>query len=381
MSDPLFPYGRQWIGDDDVDAVTRVLREDYLTTGPLVDRFERALAEAAGTAHAVAVSSGSAALHCGYRAMGLRSEVSLVTSPLTFVATASIGLHLGARVVFADVESATGNLDPDAVDEVITKETELVVPADYAGHPADYPALRRVAERCGASLMADAAHSFGARLNGEPVTTLADAATLSFHPVKLVTTAEGGALVTNVEAIRERALDFRNHGLVRDVSRWRGDGGPGYYEVQSLGLNYRLADVLCALGLSQLNKRQEFLARRRTIAERYTDAFRNLDGLEVPRVLEGAAPAWHLYVLRVREAGRRQAFFNQLRGAGLGVQVHFPPVHLHPLFQDLGYGSQRFPVAENFSARAVSIPLFPAMSDDDVTRVIEIVSDAERRIL
>ena len=381
MSDREIPYGRQCIDGEDIRAVTDVLRDEFLTTGPVVEQFERALAEAAGTAYAVAVSSGTAALHCGYQALELSTRVSVVTSPLTFAATATAALHLGARVIFADVEPDTGNLDADAVDEAMNEDTVLVVPVDYAGHPADYPALRERAENRGASVMADAAHSFGARLNSQPITTLADAAALSFHPVKLLTTAEGGALVTNDDSLRQRALDFRNHGLVREPSRWRGDGGAWYYEIQSLGLNYRLADVLCALGLSQLNKRQQFLSRRRAIAERYSNAFRHLGSLEIPRVLEGAEPAWHLYVLRVCEAGRRDAFFEYLRRAGLGVQLHFRPVHLHPLFQELGYSSCRFPVAEDFAARALSIPLFPAMGDDDVTRVIEVVSDGVHEIL
>jgi dTDP-4-amino-4,6-dideoxygalactose transaminase len=370
---PTLPYGHQSLDEADIEAVVAVLRSDWLTTGPVVGAFEEAIAAAAGMEFAVAVSSGTAALHSGYAAYGIGPRTSIVTSPLTFAATATAALHLGAAVRFADVSPSTGNLDPLAVTGAIAGDTRLVVPTDYAGHPADYRALAALARERELGLMADAAHSLGARLDGRPATALADAAALSFHPVKAITTAEGGAFVAHRESLASAAKRFRHHGIVRLQKP--------YYEIRAPGLNYRLPDVLCALGLSQLGKLDRFLDRRRAIAERYSASFDAIETLEIPAVEEGCAPAWHLYVLRVREPARRDAMFSALTDAGLGVQVHYSPVHRHPLFEDLGYRAGDFPVAEDFAARAISIPLFPAMRDCDVDRVIESVHAAARDAL
>jgi UDP-4-amino-4,6-dideoxy-N-acetyl-beta-L-altrosamine transaminase len=378
---PMLSYGRQWLDEDDIEAVAGVLRGDWLTTGPLVDEFERALATAAGARHAVAVSSGTAALHTAYFAAGLREGDEIVTSPLTFVATANAALHLGARVRFADIDPRTGNVDPGSMSGAIGPATRLVVPVDYAGHPADYRSLRKLAAEHDLRLVADGAHSFGATYEDRPVGTLADATTTSFHPVKLITTGEGGAIFTDNDAWRTRAAEFRNHGIVRDRERYREPGGTWHYEVQSLGLNYRIPDILCALGLSQLRKLEGFVARRRQIANRYSRALAELEQLELPTVLEGVSPAWHLYVIRVRGADRREAFFDDLRSQGLLVQLHYMPVHLHPLYRDLGYQRGSCPRAEDFAARAISIPMFPKMTDDDVDRVIEVVMTTARRLL
>jgi len=378
MTEPPLPYGKQSIDEDDVEAVARVLRGDWLTTGPAVEAFETALRERSGARHAVAVSSGTAALHTAYWATGLGKGDEIVTSPLTFVATASAALHLGASVRFADVDPRTGNLDPAAAEAAMSKATKLIVPVDYAGHPADYDALER---RGGARIVADAAHSFGATYRGRRVGTLADATATSFHPVKPLTTAEGGAILTDDAEVADRASRFRNHGIVREPGRLRGSGGPWYHEVQHAGLNYRLPDVLCALGVSQMRKLDAFLARRRDIAARYTEAFRETAGVETPTVLEGVVPGWHLYVLRVVEASRREPAFAFLRGEGIGVQLHYIPAHFHPLFRDLGCGPGLCPVAEDFSSRAISLPIFPAMSDSDVERVIDAVHRVARKLL
>lgn len=382
MSDlPRLPYGRQSIDERDIEAVTEVLRGDWLTTGPKVQEFENALAELTGVPRAVVVNSGSAALHVAYFAAGLGPGDEIVTSPLTFVSTASCALHLGAKVRFADVDPSTGNLDPAAVDAVMGPDCKLIVPVDYAGHPADYAAMRAISERRGVAIVSDGAHSLGARREGRSVAQLADATATSFHPVKGVTTAEGGAVFTAREDWAERAERFRNHGIERVPVRHRKTGGSGYYEVQDLGLNYRLPDVLCALGLSQLRRLDEFLARRREIAAQYSSAFAGIGGLELPTTEVGVEPSWHLYVIRVREAKRRDPLFDRLRAEGLGVQVHYRPVHLHPLFEDLGFTPGSCPVAEDYAARAISLPIFPAMGDDDLERVIEILDRSVRDLL
>lgn len=376
------PYGRQSLDEDDIAAVVAALRSDWLTTGPLVQQFEEALAQAGAVSAAVSVSSGTAALHCGYAALGITAGTSIVTSPLTFVATASAAMHLGARVIFADVTADSGNLDPSAAADAVASDTRAIVPTDFAGQPADYAALSALTRSRDVALLADAAHSFGARFEGQPVAALTDAATVSFHPVKSITTAEGGALLTSNETLAQRARAFRNHGIERDPSRLKNAGrGRHHYEVQSLGLNYRLPDVLCALGLSQMRRLESFTARRDAIAQRYSEALSDVESLELPATDARSQSAWHLYVLRVRDAARREALFEALSAGGLGVQVHYPPVHLHPLFADLGYQPGSCPAAEDFSARALSIPLYPAMQDDDVGYVIDRVRAAAKAVL
>ncbi|MDP6980534.1 MAG: aminotransferase class V-fold PLP-dependent enzyme [Myxococcota bacterium] len=375
------PYGRQWVDEQDIDAVVEVLRGDWLTTGPAVDGFELGLAEHAGVRHAVAVNSGTAALHCVYAAAGVGPGNQILTTPLTFAATATAALHLGARVSFADIEPATGLIDPDAVAAVVDRRTRLVVPVDFAGHLADYASIGKLAAQAGCDVVSDAAHAFGATRGGRTSAQLADAATTSFHPVKGFTTGEGGAVLTQRSDWAEGVARFRNHGIVKEPGSLLHEGGAGHYEVQSLGLNYRLPDILCALGASQLGRFDGFLERRRAIAAHYDREFASLGAIETPTTGRDCEPSWHLYVIRVFEARRRDAFFDALREAGLGVQLHYPPVHLHPLFEDLGFRRGQFPMAEDFAARAISLPLFPAMSDDDTVRVIETVHACVRDVL
>ncbi len=375
------PYGRQWVDEQDIEAVVDVLRGDWLTTGPAVDAFEASLAAHAGVRHAVAVNSGTAALHGVYAAAGVGPGNKLVTTPLTFAATATAALHLGARVEFADIESATGLIDPEAVAAVLDRRTRLVVPVDFAGHLADYAAIGKLAAQAGCDVVSDAAHAFGATRGGRTSAQLADAATTSFHPVKGFTTGEGGAVLTQRADWADRVARFRNHGIVKQSDAFRQDAGAGHYEVQSLGLNYRLPDILCALGSSQLRRFDGFLACRRAIAERYDRELASIAAIETPPTAPDCEPSWHLYVIRVFEARRRDALFGALREAGLGVQLHYPPVHRHPLFEDLGFRRGQYPVAEDFAARAISLPLFPAMSDADAARVIETVHACVRDVL
>lgn len=375
------PYGHQWVDDEDVRAVTTILRGEYLTTGPAVEAFESGLREATGAGHAVAVSSGTAALHAMYFGAGIGPGDDIVTSPMTFAATANAALYLGATVRFADVDPVTGNVDPSHVEALIGERTRAVVAIDYTGHPADYDALREITDRRGIALLADAAHSLGASYRGRRVGTLADASALSFHPVKPITTGEGGAVVTHDSEVAARAARFRTHGITRDASEMEGEDGPWFYEQHDLGFNYRLTDVQAALGCSQLRRVDAFIARRREIAGRYSAAFADLEALVTPSVVDGVEPGWHLYVVMVRDADRRRPFFERLRELGLGVQVHYIPVHLHPYYRRLGFAPGSCPVAEDRYARSVSLPIFPRLSEAEVDDVIERVRRAVRDTL
>ncbi|MFD5243462.1 DegT/DnrJ/EryC1/StrS family aminotransferase [Amycolatopsis sp. NPDC058340] len=370
MADFL-PYGRQSVSEEDIAAVTEVLRGDWLTTGPAVTRFEEDLAEHTGGTPAVAVTSGTAALHVAYAAAGVGPGDEVVTSPMTFVATAATAALLGGKVVFADVEADTGNLDPAAASAAVTARTKVVAAVDYAGHPAELDELGRIARDNGALLLEDAAHSVGGSWQGRPVGSLADLTTFSFFPTKNLTTAEGGAVVAGSDELLTRARGFRNHGLVRDKAAQRyPDEGAWHQEVHEFGLNYRLPDVLCALGSSQLRRLAEFKKRRAEIHARYTAALSSLDGVLTPAVREGADPVWHLYPLRVLE-GRRRALFDHLRGKGIGVQVNYIPAYWHPVFEDLGYRRGMCPNAELYYSQELSLPLFPALTNADVDRVID----------
>jgi perosamine synthetase len=381
MTKRFLPYGSQWVTDDDIKAVERVLRGAWLTTGPAVQEFESDLNTYCGTQHALALSSGTAALHCAYHALGLGPGDELITTPLTFAATANAAVYLGASVRFVDVDPVTGTLDAANLEAAIGQRTKVIAAIDYAGHPADYDAINAVAEAHNVTVVADAAHSLGATYKGRRVGTLADVTTLSFHPVKVITTGEGGAMLTNSSESADRGAVFRSHGIIHDPARMRAPGGPWHQEMQGMGYNYRLSDIQCALGSSQLTRLDAFMSRRRAIAATYSQAFAGQSAFECPTQRDNVESAWHLYVIRVNDASRREAFFNRLRECGLGVQVHYVPVHHHPFYQDRGHDPSVCPRAVDFSARAISIPIFPRMSDDDVNFVIETIDSVAGEIL
>jgi dTDP-4-amino-4,6-dideoxygalactose transaminase len=375
----VLPYGRQSINDDDVAAVAAVLRGDWLTTGPAVAAFEEQLRAFTGAASAVTVTSGTAALHVAYAAAGIRTGDEVVTTPLTFVATASSAALHGARIVFADVEEDTGNLDPGAVAAVLTDRTRVVAAVDYAGHPAELDALRQQTERVGALLLEDAAHSIGSTYHDRPVGTLADLTTLSFFPTKNLTTAEGGAVLSLDPVLGARAARFRTIGLVRDPAELRHpDEGPWHQEVHHFGLNYRLPDVLCALGMSQLSRLAAFKRRRAEIVRRYDNGLAGVAGVRIPARRSYVDPTWHLYPLRILD-GRRREVFERLRAAGIGVQVNYLPVYWHPVFEDLGYRRGLCPNAERYYAEELSLPLFvdltPAEQDRVIDTLVRIIED------
>jgi len=367
----VLPYGRQSISEEDIEAVVAVLRGDWLTTGPTVTAFEDEISRVCGGHTAVTCTSGTAALHTAYAALGIGPGDEVVTTPMTFVATASSASTLGATVVFADVDEETALLDPSAVEAAVTARTRVVAGVDYAGHPCDYDRLQPIADRVGASTLADAAHSIGGTYKGRPVGDLADVTTLSFFPTKNLTTAEGGAVVAKDPATGLRAREFHNIGLVRDPARFCiQDEGPWHQEVHELGLNYRLTDLASALGLSQLTRLEAFKARRAEITARYNAGLADVDGVRLPVQAEDVDPMWHLYPLRVLD-GRRLEVFTKMRESGVGVQVNYIPVYWHPVYADLGYKRGMCPNAEAFYAEELSLPLFPDMTDEDVDRVID----------
>ncbi|GIE81118.1 UDP-4-amino-4,6-dideoxy-N-acetyl-beta-L-altrosami ne transaminase [Actinoplanes philippinensis] len=366
----MLPYGRQSIDASDVAAVVAALGSDWLTTGPRVRQFEADIEAVAG-APAVTVTNGTTALHAAYAAAGVGSGDEVITTPMTFVATASTAAMLGARVVFADVEDETANLDPAAVEALVTGSTRAVTAVDYAGHPAEYDALRKVTEPAGAVLIGDAAHAIGSTVDGRPVGTLADLTTFSFFPTKNLTTAEGGAVASTRPDLLERARTFRSVGMVKDPARLRRpDEGGWFYEVHEFGLNYRLPDVLCALGSSQLLRLADFKARRQHLTARYDELLADVPGLRLPVQRAGVDPMRHLYPVRVLD-GRRREVYERMHAAGIGVQVNYIPVYWHPVFEDLGYRRGMCPVAETFYAEELSLPIFHDLTDADQDRVVE----------
>ena len=368
----LLPYGRQSVGEDDIQAVVDVLRSDWLTTGPKVGEFEEAFAAWVGAKHAVSFSSGTAALHGAAFAAGLRPGDEAITTPMTFAATANCVLYQGATPVFADVSADTLNLDPEKAAAKITARTRAILAVDYAGHPADLDAILELADRNGMTVIEDASHALGAEYRNRRVGSIAHMTVFSFHPVKHLATGEGGMVTTNRADYAEALRRFRNHGISSDA-RQRQAEGQWHYEMVLLGFNYRLTDIACALGLSQLKKLEANLARRREIAARYATAFRDLAGVARPAVRAEVNPAWHLYPVRLnleKLSADRAQIFRALRAENIGVNVHYIPVHRHPYYRDrFGYRGGEYPVAEDAYERLISLPMFHGMSDQEVEDV------------
>lgn len=368
----MLPYGRQQVDDEDIRAVVDVLRSDWLTTGPAVERFERAFAAKVGARHAIAVSSGTAALHAAAFAAGIGEGDEVIVPAMTFAASANCVRYLGGTVVFADVRPDTLALDVTAVERQITGRTKAVIPVDYAGQPADHDEVREIARANGLLVIEDACHSLGASYRGRTVGSIADMTVFSFHPVKHITTGEGGMVTCDDDERAQRLRSFRSHGISTDY-RQRETQGSWFYEMTELGFNYRLTDLQCALGLSQLGKLSAWVGRRREIAARYLDALAGLEGLELPAVLPDRQPSWHLFVVQLRldrlRVGRERVF-RALRAENVGVNVHYVPVPRHPYYRNLGYEPGSWPAAEAAYERLLSIPIFPSMTDADVDDVV-----------
>src|ERR1017187_2426175 len=372
----LLPYGLQSLDDADIQAVVEVLKSDWLTTGPKVGEFEERFAAWVGARHAVSFSSGTAALHGAAFAAGLGPGDEAITTPMTFCATANCVLYQGATPVFADVSPDTLNLDPGEVARKLSartsSSTKAIIAVDYAGHPAALDELGELAKSHGALLIEDACHALGAEYLGKRVGSIGDMTVFSFHPVKHLTTGEGGMVATNDALLAQTLRRFRNHGISSEA-RQRQESGQWFYEMVLLGFNYRLTDIACALGLSQLEKLATNLARRREIAAQFTAAFRDLPAVVVPAVREGVNPAWHLYPVRLkleRLAVGRAEIFRALRAENIGVNVHYIPVHQHPYYRERFNTEARYSVAEDAYERLISLPMFHSMTAQDVEDVI-----------
>jgi len=377
----FLPYGRQSIDESDIQAVVDTLRSDWLTTGPKVSEFEEAVAAWVWAKYAVSFSSGTAALHAAAFAAALGSGDEAITSPLTFAATANCILYQGATPVFADVSEDTLNLDHEQTAQRITPRTRVILPVDYAGHPADLQPILELAEHHGLIVIEDACHALGAEYRRRRVGSIAHMTVFSFHPVKHLTTGEGGMVTTNNSVFAETLRRFRNHGISSDA-RQRQAEGQWHYEMVLLGFNYRLSDISCALGLQQLKKLDANLERRRQIAARYSEQFSNVAGVLPAQVRDDVNPAWHLYPIRLdlaRISATRAEVFQALRAENIGVNVHYIPVHVHPYYRDhFGYTGGEFPVAEAAYERLISLPMFHGMSDSDVEDVIGAVRKVVR---
>ncbi|MED4905496.1 UDP-4-amino-4,6-dideoxy-N-acetyl-beta-L-altrosamine transaminase [Parageobacillus thermoglucosidasius] len=367
-------YGQQWITDEDIEAVVDVLKSPFLTQGPKIHEFERKVADYVGAKYAVAFSNGTAALHGACFAAGIGEGDEVITTPITFAATSNAVLYCGGKPVFADIDDRTYNIDPKEIRKHITPNTKAIIAVDFTGQPADMDAIMEIANEHGLIVIEDGAHSLGAEYKGRKVGTLAHMTMFSFHPVKPVTTAEGGVIVTDSEEYYEKLKRFRSHGIIKhNLSR---DEGPWYYEMVDLGYNYRMTDLQAALGISQMDKLDCFIERRREIASMYNEAFKTMDSVILPMQLERTQSGWHLYVLQLKldklKRSRRE-IFESLRAENIGVHVHYIPVYWHPYYQKLGYRKGICPKAERWYEQALTLPIFPKMTNEDVSDVIEAV--------
>lgn len=375
----FLPYGRQCIDDDDVAAVLRVLRRPFLTQGPAVEQFEHALCAYTGAKYCVAVSNGTAALHLAVAALKIQPPASGVTSPVTFLASSNALLYAGLRPLFADVDPLSVNMSPGSLKKMIRKDTRIIIPVHFAGRPAAMEEIADIAAENKCFVIEDAAHAIGSRYpDGKRVgnCALSHMTVFSFHPVKTITTGEGGAIMTNDKTIYGRLLSLRSHGIVRDPALLKRSPGPWYHEMRELGFNYRLTDIQAALGLSQLRKIESFKARRLEIVARYNEAFGKMDRVR-PVADHDRRTAYHLYVVRIdfRKLGlSRREVMEKLARQGVGTQVHYIPVYRQPFYrQNFSYSLKDFPQAEKYYEECLSLPLFPSMTDRDVGRVIRAV--------
>jgi perosamine synthetase len=376
MTQRFIPSGRQVIEDDDVAAVVAVLRGDWLTTGPAVVEFESAFAAYVGAEHAVAVSNGTAALHLSMMAAGIGPGDEVIVTAMTFVASANAARYVGADVVFADVRDDTLTIDTEQVAALITDRTRAIVAVDYAGIPCDLDELMELANAHDLVLIEDACHAPGATYRGRPVGGIAHLSCFSFHPVKHLTTAEGGMVTTNDPRLAERLRQFRNHGIETDF-RQREELGTWAYDMTELGFNFRLPDTACALGHSQLKKLAGWVDRRRALADRYQRLLADVPGVVTLTYPDDRNPSWHLYPVRFvgdDPAGMRQRRFEEMRAAGVGVNVHYRPVYLHGYYQRLGYPEGLCPVAEAAYEGLLSLPMWPDLTEDEQDRVVALLS-------
>jgi UDP-4-amino-4,6-dideoxy-N-acetyl-beta-L-altrosamine transaminase len=380
-------YGKQWIDDVEIKEVIEVLTSDFLSTGPKIKEFEKQFAAQTGARYCAVVSSGTAGLHLAVKALDIKAGKQGITSPLTFVATSNSLIYNNLKPDFADIDEKTLCLDPAELEKRIKPDTAVVLPVHFAGQPAEMKKINEIARQHGMFIIEDAAHAIGSKYeNNQPVGSCcyADMTVFSFHPVKTITTGEGGAITTNDKTLYEKLIMLRNHGQIKDPHKLKAqssspDVGPWYYEMQALGYNYRMTDIQAALGIGQLKKLDRFIKRRREIITRYNDAFKNLEWLTFQYERPGVFSALHLYVIRIdfeRIGKTRTQVMNELRAKAIGTQVHYIPVHFQPYYQEhFGFKKGDYPKTEHYYQQCLSIPLFPKMTDDDVQRVINAIKE------
>lgn len=368
------PYGRQCIDDDDIKAVIDTLQSDFLTTGPKVREFEEAVCKYTGAKYAVAVSNGTAALHIACMAAGIGEGDEVITTPITFVASANCALYCNATPVFADIDMNTYNINPKSIEEKITSKTKAIVAVHFTGQPCDMDEIHKIAKKHNLVVIEDAAHALGADYKGKKIGSMSDMTTFSFHPVKHITTAEGGMVVTNSKELYEKLMLYRTHGITRDPSMTTKCDGPWYYEQIDLGYNYRITDVQCALGLSQLKKLDSFVDKRRQLVDRYNKAFEKCEEIVTPYQMDGCNNSYHLYVIRLKTKDRKE-IFEKLREAGIGVNVHYIPVNTQPYYikyyEEHGIENPVCPNANEYYNTAISLPLYPELTLEQQDYVID----------
>ena len=396
--EPLIPYGRQDITQADIEAVVEVLRSDFLTQGPAVPAFERAISVRVGAKHVVAVNSATSALHIACLALGLSKGDRLWTVPNTFVASANCGRYCGAEVDFIDIDPLTWNLSLPLLRDKLARARQagllpkVLVPVHFSGQPTEQEAIRELSQEYGFQVLEDASHAIGASRNGEPVGSCrwSDVTVFSFHPVKIITTGEGGVALTNNDELAARMAMFRSHGITRDPARLQGNvyeverdlafkdyPAPWYYEQQVLGHNYRMTDIQAALGVSQLERLEAYVERRNVLARRYDHALKGLP-LQLPTVQPENRSAFHLYVVRLKRsaaAKTHRQVFEELRQRGVGVNLHYMPVHLQPYYRELGFSSGQYPQAEEHGQSAITLPLYPALTDQQQDQVVRALKE------
>lgn len=366
----MIPYGKQTIEQDDIQAVVDVLKSDFLTTGPQIAEFEQTVADYVGAKYAVAISNGTSALHAACFAAGIRPGDEVITTPLTFAASANCVLYCGGTPVFADVDPKTYNIDPEDIRRKITDRTKAIIAVHLAGQPCDMDAIHSIAREHGLIVIEDGAHALGSVYKGKKVGSLSDMTTFSFHPVKPITTGEGGMIVTDNEDFYKKMILFRSHGITRDDSMMTRNDGPWFYQQFDLGYNYRITDIQCALGCSQMKKLDRFLARRKEIVARYNEAFADCDNIITPYQLSDTESGWHLYIVQVKNCDRRQVF-ETMREKGIGVNVHYIPVYMHPYYQEHGYENVHCANAEEIYSHIMSLPLYPGLTSEQQDYVID----------